>query len=600
MKNCVILLIVLFSSLAFGLSTITYNPSGIKTITETIWVGENKTAVNKTTIYNKNNKALIHIKTKQYTKDDVVKRISLQRENLLDFTSEYEEYLLVDNSYILQKQKGSVIIPAEKYELGLIHSPEKPKRMISEKAEQFSYNEFDVLSGQLIRWEYEYIGDSLLETETGSVPCINYRVKMPGQKLEAILSFDKKGEIVKGDFMGSTTYNTKYYPSKDIERDSHVFETKPVSQFMFGNNYWKEESAELLMGYVKASAINMMRWGGIYRDHTPRTRNDINNFKKLIDYTHAEPFIQLEYFSEKSAVEQFEELIVSFPELKYVSYSNEANIYPTILNKNVSISEFNEKYREEVTALKEKYPGIVIIGPDFTISSYPQYDGWLDSFLKENGDLIDILSLHYYPFDGSQSKERTLQNIEDFKKYIIQVKELLKKHDMEDIPVAITETNTSYDFTIEGPGDPTTFVSAIWLACSYITAIEENLWSFQHWCLINDGTLSLINVDNGLLNHRPTAELLMFFSEIEDNYISLINNAEKIKAVFSKKAFADMISGIIVNYGITDVNVKLVESNNKLVLSETQNEGILIPGMSINLFYFNKELKVVHQETLTN
>lgn len=164
MKNCVILLIVLFSSLAFGLSTITYNPSGIKTITETIWVGENKTAVNKTTIYNKKNKVLIHIKTKQFTEDDVVKRISLQRENLLDFTSEYEEYWLVDNNYILQKQKGSVVIPAEKYDIGLIHSPEKPKWMIYEKVEHFSYNEFDVFSGQLIRWEYKYIGDSLLET----------------------------------------------------------------------------------------------------------------------------------------------------------------------------------------------------------------------------------------------------------------------------------------------------------------------------------------------------------------------------------------------------------------------------------------------------
>lgn len=48
------------------------------------------------------------------------------------------------------------------------------------------------------------------------------------------------------------------------------------------------------------------------------------------------------------------------------------------------------------------------------------------------------------------------------------------------------------------------------------------------------------------------------------------------------------------------MNIKLAENINKLILSETQNEGILIPGISINLFYFNKELKVVHQETLTN
>ncbi|MFW6172517.1 MAG: GH39 family glycosyl hydrolase, partial [Elusimicrobiota bacterium] len=425
MKKYLMTLLFFITSISFSLTTITYNPSGIKTLEVTHWNEKTSIINQKETVFNENNQVLLFLDSKQYVENEVVEEIKIKRKLLHNFSTEYEVYSYTGNDYILQGQKDTVIIPAVSADIELINSHEKIKRMISEKTEKFNYSDFDALSGEQLNWLYEYNGESLIETEIGKISCINYRVTLIEGNFSTILSFDKRGEIIIGNFMGSNTYNLEYFPSKGIEKELLNFDTHRIPEYIFGNNYWKEGTAEQIMGYVKASSINMIRWGGIYRDHMPRTPEEIKRFKKFTDYTSVEPFIQLEYFSEKSALEQFNELINFFPSLKYLSFSNEANIYPSIMNKNVPLEEFIKTYKEEITALKEQYPEVKVVGPDFTISSYPQYDKWLTEFIKNNGDLIDILSLHYYPFDGSQSKERTLQNVKDFEKYIEQVKELL-------------------------------------------------------------------------------------------------------------------------------------------------------------------------------
>ncbi len=599
MRRCLIVILLILTSLSFSLTTITYNPSGIKILEVTHWNEKSSIINKKETVYNENNQVLLFIDSKQHVENDIVKKIKVERKMMHDFSTEYEEFSYIGDGYILQKQSDTVIIPAEITAIDLIHSSEMTRRMISEKAKKFNYNDFDAISGQQLNWLYEYNGESFVETEIGEIPCINYRVTLIEGNLSTVLSFDKNGEIIIANFMGSNTYNLEYFPSKDIDKELLNFDTHKIPEYIFGNNYWKEGTAERLMGYVKASSINMIRWGGIYRDHTPRTPEDIKRFRRFIDYTSTEPFIQLEYFSKKSALEQFNELVSFFPSLKHISFSNEANIYPSIMNKNVPLEEFIKTYKEEITALKEQYPKVKIVGPDFTISSYPQYDKWLTEFIKNNGGLIDILSLHYYPFDGSQSKARTLQNVKNFEKYIEQVKELLKKNNMGDIPIAITETNTSYDYSIEGPGDPSTFVSSIWLACSYITAIKENLWSFQHWCIVNDGTLSLMNNIDGLVEYRPTARIYMLFSDFSDEYISTDIDVENIKAIFSPNSEMNLITGVIVNYGNEERDIVIKKTNSKIQIEESSDGDFTLPKESITLVYLNHKLEIQKKTVYT-
>jgi hypothetical protein len=466
---------------------------------------------------------------------------------------------------------------------------------MAEKTEIIHFTEFDPLSGQAVNWEYEFAEESVAKTELGTVECINYKIKLSNSNTKFVFKYDKNGDLISGQFLTSKIYNTEYFPSKDIKRDGFGYETRKISHYLFDSNYWKETTINNSMAYLKASSIDMIKWGGMYRDEVPRTIRDYVIFKEFIDYTSAEPLVQLEYFSKQSALDQYEEILSFLPSTKYISFSNEANIYPSIVGKSVSIDEFNEKYRNEISSLKENYSDIVVIGPDFTISNFPQYNKWLTEFLERNGSLIDVLSLHYYPFDGSQSEQRTLEDIDNFAKYINQVKPLLSKHHMEEIPIDITETNRSYDYRIEGPGDPSTFISSIWLASAYITGIEEKLWSFQHWCLVDDGTLSLINNVNGLTEYRPTASIYLLFSDFSDEFIWANVTAEKINAVFSPNKDLNSIIGVIVNYGDEKRSTFLKRSSDKIQLTENLNADFVLPEKSITLMHLNYNLELIQK-----
>jgi phage-related protein len=62
--------------------------------------------------------------------------------------------------------------------------------------------------------------------------------------------------------------------------------------------------------------------------------------------------VQLEYFSEQSALDQYEEVLSFLPSAKYISFSNEPNIYSSVVGKSVSIDEFNKKNRDEIGSLR--------------------------------------------------------------------------------------------------------------------------------------------------------------------------------------------------------------------------------------------------------
>ncbi|MGC9383707.1 MAG: GH39 family glycosyl hydrolase [Kosmotogaceae bacterium] len=555
----------------------------------------------KYSIFMNSDMPIIFVKTKIRVKGDFISRIDLERINTRNFTSEFELLTYRDGIYLSQAQNETNLIPAKIKELGKLISPDKVKSLITEKTETIHFSEFDPLSGRAVNWEYEFTEESVAKTELDTVECINYKIKLSNSNTKFVFKYDKNGNLISGQFLTSKIYNTEYFPSKDIKRDGFGYETRKISPYLFGNNYWKETTIKNSMAYLKASSIDMIRWGGIYRDEVPRTIRDYVTFKEFIDYTSAEPLVQLEYFSEQSALDQYEEILSILPSTKYISFSNEANIYPSIVGKSVSIDEFNEKYRNEIGSLRENYSEIVVIGPDFTISNLPQYDKWLTEFLERNGSLIDVLSLHYYPFDGSQSVKRTLEDIDNFANYINQVKSLLSKHDMEDIPIAITETNTSYDYRIEGPGDPSTFISSIWLASVYVTSIENDLWSFQHWYLVDDdGTLSLINNVNGLTEYRPTARIYLLFSDFSDEYILANVTAEKIKAVFSPDKNLNLIIGVIIKYSDEKRSIVLKKSDNKIQLTENPNEDFVLPKKSITLVYLNYNLELIQKSVYTD
>ncbi|AKI97365.1 hypothetical protein [Kosmotoga pacifica] len=523
--------------------------------------------------------------------EGVLKRLSVKR--WADFKHDYLLFEYIDNGYLKQEQQESILAPSTIINAEPITSSEKIRKRTLERKD-FRVIKFDFLSSQIIAFDYTYAGDESLVTEIGNVKVVKYTITFQGVTGESF--FDKNGEEITTSFMGIHSYNLKYFPSKRPEVQKLPFEIVPISPYLFGNNYWKEWSFMLASPFIKNSAIKMIRWGGIFRDYNQRRLYDFQNFTRMLEYTDVEPLVQLEYFSESDALTQLEELLHYIPDLKYISFSNEANIYPIILGKNVSLSEFNERFREEITKIKNKYPEIQIVAPDFTIATFPQYDSWLIGFLKENADLTDVLSLHYYAFDGSQSAIRTLSNIQTFKSYIDSIKTLLKKFGLEGLPLAITEANTGFDYRQKGSGNPSTFEAALWGASAYITAIEENLWSLQLWCVIDDGTLSLLDTSTGKIEYRPMALVYELFRDFYNEIIPVEVKIYGLKAVFAPFKDAELIIGVFVNYSDKELKIRLTEDSKRLKITE-MDSGISLKPLSMNLIYFDYQLNPVHRES---
>ena len=89
-------------------------------------------------------------------------------------------------------------------------------------------------------------------------------------------------------------------------------------------------------------------------------------------------------------------------------------------------------------------------------------------FLKVNGDTVDIVSFHRYPFPNTADKipARIAELRADAATWngIVQnLRSIIKEETGRDLPVAVTEFNSHWSHAIGGEATPDSFYNAIWL-----------------------------------------------------------------------------------------------------------------------------------------
>lgn len=379
-RRLILLVFIIFSVGGYATEIVVENPAGFSFYSLIHYDAAKELEIRKDIIIIPGKSPNPVVYSKAWVENGKVAKLKLERR--FDSSSSFKDLVLIDGGYLSQEQVDHIILPADFLRTSPINSFQFLKENTASRKDRFTYNELDPFSGKVLEFEYDYENEITVDTEIGKVNVGVYRMKVKSMGLEGEYSFDTSGEPVVGKFMGSTIYNLKYFPSKKIAV-KFDYESKEISPYLFGNNYWSEAYIKQTLGFVRNSAIEMIRWGGIYRDKEKRRPNDFELFKKFIDYTSVVPLIQLGYFTDEPVEEQLEKVLAFIPETEFVSFSNEANIYPVIMGKNVSVEEFNSRYRSGVSKIKERAPFIKIVGPDFTIGNLPQYDSWLKKFLEK-------------------------------------------------------------------------------------------------------------------------------------------------------------------------------------------------------------------------
>lgn len=131
------------------------------------------------------------------------------------------------------------------------------------------------------------------------------------------------------------------------------------------------------------------------------------------------------------------------------------------------------QWRAIAEAMRAVDPSILLIGPDTSqFTGVDDGNAWahefLRVFLQENGDLIDIVSVHRYPFPSSGTTPATIDQLRADAATWSAIIENLRAWTLEytgrDLPLAIGEANSHWSSQIGGEATPDSFYNAIWWA----------------------------------------------------------------------------------------------------------------------------------------
>jgi hypothetical protein len=283
-----------------------------------------------------------------------------------------------------------------------------------------------------------------------------------------------------------------------------------ISPLVYGSNYgpWISLSVDGLQPAYD-SGVTILRFpAGSWGDHNDIQTYQIDQFISLIEKMEATAMIDVRLLG--GTPEQAAELVryVNI-EMKYgVIYwgiGNEPTLYDGELKnrgESYDIERFNQEWRTFAEAMKKVDPHIMLVGPEINQFSF-DYSGastnfgerdelWMQEFLKANGDFVDIVSFHRYPFprssvSGPASIEELKTNAPEWDKIIIHLRDMIHKETGHDIPIAVTEFNSDYSKSVGGEATPDSHYNAIWLGDVLGRMIKNGVFMANQWMLTSKG-----------------------------------------------------------------------------------------------------------------
>lgn len=284
----------------------------------------------------------------------------------------------------------------------------------------------------------------------------------------------------------------------------------PISPLIYGSNYgpWLVVSLDMLPAAYE-SGMTILRFpAGSWGDHNDVKDYQIDQFMDFFQKVGATAMFNVRLLN--GTPEQAAEMVryVNIEKKYNVQYwgiGNEPTLYDgelKIKGETYDVERFNKEWRLFAQAMKKVDPSIKLVGPESHQLSY-DYSGlstnyseaneaWFIEFLKANGDLVDIVSFHRYPFprssiDGSPTLEDLHQNTKEWDKIVIHARELIQANTGRDLPIAITEFNSAYDKSVGGDATPDSFYNAIWMADVLGRMIKNGVFMANEWGLTAKG-----------------------------------------------------------------------------------------------------------------
>ncbi|HEY4723517.1 MAG TPA: hypothetical protein VII92_16800, partial [Anaerolineae bacterium] len=251
-----------------------------------------------------------------------------------------------------------------------------------------------------------------------------------------------------------------------------------VSRLVFGTNHgpWTFLNPDVYPQF-KESGLTLIRFpGGNWGDENDIEQWHVDQFITLCRMINAEPLISVRLLggTPEKAVALLRYTIQQGYHVRYWSIGNEPSLYAP-RHPEWDTAYYNAEWRKFAQAMKAADPNIILVGPDTNqFMGEPTIDpkdksgrDWLREFLKVNGDWVDVVAVHRYPFPVRMGERPTRDELfADTPRWdtlVTNLRQAVREETGRDLPIAITEFNSSWSGTSGGETGMDTLNNAVWL-----------------------------------------------------------------------------------------------------------------------------------------
>lgn len=253
-----------------------------------------------------------------------------------------------------------------------------------------------------------------------------------------------------------------------------------ISPYVYGSCYgpWVGVPPDLLP-QAEASGVTYLRFpGGEWGDQNNLRDYHTDQFIAFARRIGAEPKINVRMpgGSPEKAAELVRYCNVTNDyNVRYWSIGNEPGLYTTMYDDHYDTVRYNAEWREFAEAMLAVDPEIVLIGPEtHQFTGDPDTDphdeaghNWLREFLLANGDIVDIVGVHRYPFPTNMTDPMPTiadlrANSREWDTIIPNLQASIRETTGRDLPVAVSEINCNWTYATGGEATPDSSYNAIW------------------------------------------------------------------------------------------------------------------------------------------
>jgi alpha-L-arabinofuranosidase len=364
----------------------------------------------------------------------------------------------------------------------------------------------------------------------------------------------------------------------------------PISPYLFGANAQQSVITPDNMPTAQAMGLKILRLGGGPSDQSDLSKPAVDFFIVQARQLGAEPLVTVRLLNgspEKAAEMVRYANITKKYNIKYWSIGNEPNFFVAVLKaKSYTTEDLTKNWRAIAEAMKAVDPNIILVGPD--ISQYvvlnadsnpiqylegngggdPTDDlgkDWMQEFLKANGDLIGVVSIHRYPYPGGKpTNTATIDglraNSREWETIIPNLRKIINRSTGRDIPIAVTEFNSNSSNNMGGEASLDSHYNGIWTAVVLGHLIRQKVDMALYWNIQTKGNgFGLIG--NGTL--RPSYYAYVMYSHLGTELLGS-ESADQDVTITAAKTSDGKLTLMVINLASAEKQIALNLKGNSL------------------------------------